>query len=68
MRARGIVDHLKQFYGIEANHVAVYRWIHKYVQMLQKYADQRVPKVSGIWHSDEIVLNVRNLDNHKSQR
>jgi transposase-like protein len=65
---RAIVDHLKQFYNVEVSHVAVYKWIRKYVQMLKKYADQLVPKVSGIWHTDEMVLNVRNLDNHENQR
>ncbi len=65
---RAIVDHLKQFYGVEVSHVAVYKWIRKYVQMLKKYADQLVPKVSGIWHSDEMVLNVRNLDDRENQR
>jgi transposase-like protein len=65
---RAIVDHLKQFYNVEVSHVAVYKWIRKYVQILKKYADQLVPKVSGIWHSDEMVLNVRNLDNHENQR
>jgi transposase-like protein len=65
---RAIVDHLKQFYGVEVSHVAVYKWIRKYIAMMKKYCDQLVPKVSGIWHSDEMVLNVRNLDNHENQR
>jgi len=65
---RAIVDHLKQFYGVEVSHVAVYKWIRKYIVMMKKYVDQLVPKVSGIWHSDEMVLNVRNLDNHENQR
>jgi transposase-like protein len=65
---RAIVDHLKQFYGVEVSHVAVYKWIRKYIAMMKKYVDQLVPKVSGIWHSDEMVLNVRNLDNHENQR
>jgi transposase-like protein len=65
---RAIVDHLKQFYNVEVSHVAIYKWIRKYVTMMKKYADQLVPRVSGIWHSDEMVLNVRNLDNHENQR
>ena len=39
-----------------------------YVNLMKNYADQLVPKVSGIWHSDEMILNVRNLDNHENQR
>ncbi len=65
---RAIVDHLKQFYGVEVSHVAVYKWIRKYVAMMKKYVDQLVPKVSGIWHSDEMALNIRNLDNHENLR
>jgi transposase-like protein len=65
---RAIVDHLKQFYSVEVSHVGVYKWIRKYVQMLKKYADQLVPKVSGIWHTDEMALNIRNLDNHENLR
>jgi putative transposase len=65
---RAIVDHIKQFYGVEVSHVAVCKWIRKYIAMMKKYCDQLVPKVSGIWHSDEMVLNVRNLDNHENQR
>ena len=65
---RSIVDHLKQFYDVEVSHVAVYKWIKKYVSMMKKYADQLVPKVSGIWHSDEMTLNIKDLDNHDSLR
>ncbi len=65
---RAIVDHIKQFYNVEVSHVAIYKWIRKYIAMMKRYCDQLVPKVSGIWHSDEMVLNVRNLDNHENQR
>jgi transposase-like protein len=65
---RSIVDHLKQFYNVEVSHVAVYKWIRKYVAMMKKYCDQLVPRVSGIWHSDEMTLNIRNLDNHENLR
>jgi transposase-like protein len=65
---RAIVDHLKQFYNVDVSHVAIYKWIRKYVKMLKAYADQLVPRVSGIWHSDEMALNIRNLDNHENLR
>jgi len=55
---RSIVDHLKQFYNVEVSHVAVYKWIKKYVNLMKEYVDQLVPRVSGIWHSDEMALNV----------
>jgi len=65
---RAIVDHIKQFYGVEVSHVAIYKWIRKYVSMMKKYCDQLVPKVSGIWHSDEMALNIKDLDNPDSLR
>jgi transposase-like protein len=55
---RSIVDHLKQFYNVEVSHVAVYKWIKKYVNLMKEYVDQLVPRVSGIWHSGEMALNV----------
>jgi putative transposase len=65
---RAIVDHLKQFYSVEVSHVAIYKWIRKYVNLMKNYADQLVPKVSGIWHTDEMTVNIRNLDNHENLR
>jgi transposase-like protein len=56
---RKIVDHLDQFYGVKVVHVAVFKWIKKYVQIMKDYVDQLVPQVSGIWHSDEMTLNTR---------
>jgi transposase-like protein len=65
---RAIVDHIKQFYGVEVSHVAIYKWIRKYIAMMMKYCDQLVPRVSGIWHSDEMTLNIKDLDNHENLR
>jgi transposase-like protein len=55
---RKIVDHLEQFYGVKVTHVAVFKWIKKYVKLMKDYVDSLVPNVSGIWHSDEMTLNV----------
>jgi len=55
---RKVVDHLKQFYGVKVTHVAVFKWIKKYVQIMKDYVDSLFPKVSGIWHSDEMTLKI----------
>ncbi len=55
---RKIVDHLKQFYGVEVTHVAIIKWVRKYVKLLKSYVESLVPDVSGIWHSDEMTVNV----------
>ncbi len=52
----------------EVNHVAIYKWIKKYVKLMKKYVDQLVPKISGIWRSGEMDLNIKNLDNHDNSR
>jgi transposase-like protein len=36
--------------------------------MMKKYCDQLVPRVSGVWHTDEMTLNIKDLDNHESLR
>jgi len=45
-----------------------FKWIQKYVKLMKKYTDQLVPRVSGIWHSDEMTLNIRNFENHENLR
>lgn len=30
----------------------------KYVQLIKEYVDSLVPDVSGIWHSDEMTVNI----------
>lgn len=44
--------------GIEVSHVTIYRWIEKYVGLMQKYLDQIKPQVSDTWRADEIYLKV----------
>lgn len=36
---RKIVDHLKQFEGVTVSHVAVIKWIKKYVALMRDYVD-----------------------------
>jgi len=55
---RKIRDHLKQFYGIKITHVAILKWIRKYVILMKEYVKDLKPQVSGIWHSDEMTANV----------
>ena len=45
--------------GVQANHVTVYRWITKYVKLMQKYLEQMRPQVSDTWRADELFLKVK---------
>jgi transposase-like protein/predicted RNA-binding Zn-ribbon protein involved in translation (DUF1610 family) len=56
---RKIVDHLKQFYGIKVSHVAIIKWIRKYTQLMKQYTDSLTPQTSGIWHTDEMAINIK---------
>jgi transposase-like protein len=42
------------------SHVAIYNWIDKFVDVVKPYLDSiSPPKLSGIYHVDEMVVNVR---------
>jgi len=56
---RKIVDHLKQFYGVKVTHVAIIKWVRKYTELMKGYVDGLTPNVSGIWHTDEMAVNVK---------
>ncbi len=56
---RMIKDHIKQFYGVKVTHVAILKWIRKYVTLMKEYLDKITPNVSGVWHIDETMVNVR---------
>lgn len=55
---RKVVDHLKQFYGVKVTHVAIIKWVRRYVKLMKDYVESLVPDVSGIWHSDEMTVNI----------
>jgi len=57
---RKVCDHLKQFYGLVITHVAVIKWIRKFVKVVKPYVDQiEAPHLSGIYHVDEMMVHVR---------
>jgi len=59
---RKIVDHLKQFEEVKVTQPCVLKWIRKYVELMSQYVEQFQPQVGGIWHSDEMTLNVRKTE------
>jgi transposase-like protein len=44
--------------GVNVSHVAVYKWINKYVGLMQKYLEQIKPNVSDKWRADELYIKV----------
>lgn len=45
--------------GLTISHVAVYKWIRKYVALMDGYLDKIAPNVSDTWRTDEIYLKVK---------
>jgi transposase-like protein len=45
--------------GVTVSHVAVYKWIRKYVQLMDKYLSQIKPQVSDTWRADEMYLKIK---------
>lgn len=39
--------------------MGVYKWINKYVRLMEKYLDKIKPNVSNVWRTDELYLKVK---------
>jgi transposase-like protein len=55
---RKIQDHLKQFERTNVSFVAVYKWIRKYIALMEQYAKTIRPQLSGVWHAERSVFNI----------
>jgi putative transposase len=45
--------------GVKVSHVAVYKWIRKYIGLMEKYLERIKPKVSDTWRADELWVKVK---------
>src|SRR5438132_2623294 len=45
--------------GVKMSHVAIYKWIKKYVGLMQAYLEKITPNVSDVWRADELYLKVK---------
>jgi putative transposase len=45
--------------GVNVSHVAVYKWIQKYVSLMEQYVERIRPQVGEVWRADELYLKVR---------
>jgi putative transposase len=45
--------------GVKVSHVAVYKWVKKYISLMQKYLDQITPQVSDTWRTDELYVKIK---------
>jgi putative transposase len=57
---RKACEHLKQFYDVRISHVAIIKWIRKFVDIVKPFVDSiSPPHLSGIYHIDEMIVHVR---------
>ena len=56
---RKISDHLSQSYGVAINFSTLYKWIARYVSAMDSYVKTLSPKLSGVWHVDEMAVKVK---------
>ncbi len=59
MSLRSISRHVKIAHGQKISHVAVYKWIGKYMGIIGEYVDSIAPNTGDVWSLDEMVLNVK---------
>ena len=45
--------------GVNVSHVAIYKWIKKYVGLMNQYLDKIKPNVGDTWRADELWLKVK---------
>ncbi len=55
---RNVAKFLK-LQGIKVSHVAVYKWVEKYVGLMGKYLEEITPDVGDTWRADELWLKVK---------
>jgi transposase-like protein len=56
---RKIVDHLKQFEGVDITQPTILSWIKKYLKLLSTYSEKYKADVGNIWHCDETTVFIK---------
>ncbi len=45
--------------GVNVSHVAILKWIRKYIGLMEKYLDQITPQIGDTWRADELFVKVK---------
>jgi len=45
--------------GVQVSHQTIYKWIRKYVNLMEKYLERITPQVSDTWRADELYLKIK---------
>jgi transposase-like protein len=56
---RNVMRFLK-LWGVSVSHVAVYKWIRKYVTLMQSYVEKiKLPSLGNAWRTDELYVKIK---------
>lgn len=60
---RQVRQHLIQFYGVNVSHVAIYKWVRKFGEVVTPYVDKLIPpNLSKVYHVDEMMVHVKKAE------
>jgi transposase-like protein len=45
--------------GVNVDHTTIYRWIRKYVQLMEEYLVKVKPQIGEVWRADELYFKVK---------
>lgn len=45
--------------GVKVSYVTVYKWMKKYIGLMEKYLDKITPQLSDVWRADEMYVKIR---------
>jgi transposase-like protein len=45
--------------GVKVSHVAVLKWIRKYIALMSEYLEKMKPQVSDTWRADELYVKIK---------
>jgi transposase-like protein len=45
--------------GVKVSHVAILKWIRKYVKLMNDYLEKIRPNVSDVWRADELYVKIK---------
>ena len=45
--------------GVNVSHVSIYKWIQKYVGLMENYLKQITPQLSDTWRADEMWMKFK---------
>ena len=54
---RGVQKFIK-LQGINVNHTTIYRWVKKYIKLMDSYLQTITPQVGDKWHADEVWVKI----------